>query len=77
MAVALGWVSRITTVALEMVLPGVLGFWLDRQFGTVFLGLVGFALGFVLGMRHLLAMTRSVKPPSRAGGKSDLGDSRR
>ena len=77
MAVALGWVSRITTVALEMVLPGVLGFWLDRQFGLAFLGLVGFALGFVLGMWHLLAMTRPAGPPSRGGGQSDLGDSGR
>jgi len=76
MAVALGWVARITTVALEMVLPGVFGFWLDRQFGLAFLGLVGFAFGFVLGMWHLLAMTRPVQAPGR-GGQSDLGDSGR
>ena len=63
MAVAMEWVSKITTVGLEMVVPGIIGFWLDGQFGTKFLGVVGFALGFPLGMWHLLAMTR----PSQRG----------
>lgn len=59
MAEAMAWVSRITTVSLEMVLPGLAGFWLDRQFGTRFLlTLLGFALGMTVGMWHLLAMTK-------------------
>ena len=58
----LRWSSRITTVALEMVLPGVAGWWLDRQFGTSFLALVGVALGLPLGIWHLIVMTR--KKPS-------------
>ncbi len=44
-----------------MVLPGLAGLWLDRRLGTNFLGLVGFALGMVLGFWHLLLMTRSVR----------------
>jgi hypothetical protein len=66
------WVSRITTVALEMVLPGLAGTWLDDRWGTGFLGLLGFALGVTLGIWHLLQMTRALntkggprKPPSK------------
>ena len=57
-ALAMEWVAKITTVALEMVLPGLLGEWLDGKFGTNFLALVGFALGITVGVMHLLAMTR-------------------
>jgi hypothetical protein len=54
------WVSRITTVALEMVLPGLGGLWLDGRWGTSFLGLLGFVLGLTLGIWHLLQMTRAL-----------------
>ena len=59
MAQAAEWVSRITTVALEMVLPGILGSWLDKRWDTGFLGLVGFALGVTLGTWHLIWMTKT------------------
>ena len=40
------WASRIMVVALEMVLPGLAGHWLDKQLGTVVLFLlVGLGLG--------------------------------
>jgi hypothetical protein len=56
------WVSRITTVALEMVLPGLGGLWLDRRWGTEpYIGLLGFALGMILAFWHLLRMTSSSK----------------
>ena len=57
LAVAVEWVARITTVSLEMVLPGLAGQWLDHQLGTSFLVLLGFALGLSVGMWHLLLMT--------------------
>ena len=57
MAIAIEWVGRITTVALEMILPGILGGWLDDRWGTKFLALLGFAIGLPLGMAHLLWMT--------------------
>jgi hypothetical protein len=60
-AEAMSWVSKITAVALEMVLPGLAGLWLDNQLGTRFLTLLGFALGVPLGMWHLIAMTK-IKP---------------
>ncbi len=75
LALAAEWVSRITTVSLEMVLPGLAGQWLDRRWGTGYLGLVGFAIGLTGGMWHLLRMTgagsssakkyQSKKPPDK------------
>ncbi|MBN2475768.1 MAG: AtpZ/AtpI family protein [Pirellulales bacterium] len=59
-ALALGmeWTSRLTTVSLEMVLPGVLGHWVDRQLGTGMVFLVlGVVLGLTTGMWHLIRMT--------------------
>jgi hypothetical protein len=59
MAEATNWVSKITVVALEMILPGLAGLWLDNRLGTGFLALLGFVLGVPLGIRHLIAMTKS------------------
>ena len=61
MVEATNWVSKITTVALEMVLPGLAGLWLDIQLDTRFLTLLGFACGVPLGMWHLIAMTKGTR----------------
>jgi Putative F0F1-ATPase subunit Ca2+/Mg2+ transporter len=70
MALAMEWVAKITTVGLEMVLPGLAGRWLDSQLGTGFLVLLGFGLGLIAGFSHLLLMTGALgrkngnhKPP--------------
>ena len=55
---AMQWVSRITTIAVEMVIPAVLGTWLDRRLGTNFLTLIGLLIGVPLGLWHLIKMTR-------------------
>lgn len=59
LAQAVAWSSRITTIALEMVLPGILGHWLDRQLGTwlVFL-ILGTIFGMSVGMMHLIRLTK-------------------
>ena len=62
------WVSRILAVAAVMVLPGLAGQWLDKRWGTGFVGMIGFALGLVLGMAYLLTMTK--QPPRGPSGKS-------
>lgn len=56
-AVAMEWVSRITTVSLEMGLPPWGGWWLDRYLHT-FPGFViaGAIFGLLLGMFHLNQM---------------------
>lgn len=64
MAVAYQWATRIMVVAMEMVLPGLAGHWLDRQLGTVVLFLlVGLGLGMTAAIVHLLQMTRTEKRP--------------
>ncbi len=58
MAVATQWVSRIMTVSLEMVLPGLAGLWLDRRLATLPLfTVVGFAVGGSAAFWHLVQMT--------------------
>jgi hypothetical protein len=47
-------------VALEMVLPGLAGYWLDQRLGTVvLLMLIGFAVGGTGAVVHLMRMVRS------------------
>lgn len=65
-ALGFAWAYRILAVSAEMVLPGVLGNWLDGQLGTQFLALVGFGVGVVVGIWHLVLMTR--------GGVRQLGE---
>jgi hypothetical protein len=62
------WVSQITTVVAEMVVPGLAGQWLDKRWGTGFLTLLGFALGLSLGIWHLIAMTRPRGAGRQVGG---------
>ena len=45
-AFAFGWVARMTTVVLEMVLPGLGGQWLDSRWETHYWAVAGFWIGF-------------------------------
>jgi ATP synthase protein I len=57
------WSSRITTVAIEMVIPALVGYWIDRRLGVLPLFLaLGAVFGFVAGFWSLLRMTRPTKP---------------
>jgi hypothetical protein len=61
LAVAMEWASRVTTISLEMALPGLVGYWIDQRLvgrGFVFL-VLGVALGFVTGLMSLLRLARS------------------
>jgi F0F1-type ATP synthase assembly protein I len=63
-AVAMEWTSRLTTISLEMVLPAIGGYWLDRHLGwgkPVFL-LLGALLGFAVSMMHLVRLARPGSP---------------
>ncbi len=69
--IAYHWSSRVISVALEMVLPGLLGYWLDQKLGTrVVLTVAGFGFGLVLGIYHLVQMTR---PKDLSGGRPPAG----
>jgi len=64
MAIAFQWSATIMTIAAEMVVPGLLGYWLDQRFGTrVLFLLIGFAVG---GTLATLALMRIAK--KRPGG---------
>ena len=58
MANGMQWVAKITTVGLEMVVPTVIGMWLDQKLQTQYLGLLGIILGVPLGIWHLVKMTK-------------------
>ena len=65
-AKAYQWASRIMIVSLEMVLPGLAGYWIDQQLGTkVVFMLIGFAVGGTASVMHLIRMTRSEEKRSR------------
>ncbi|MFQ5730651.1 MAG: AtpZ/AtpI family protein [Planctomycetaceae bacterium] len=60
MVVGVEWATRITTVGLEMALPAALGNYLDGRWGTgPWLVICGAALGFFIGMRHLLQFVKT------------------
>ena len=62
LAVAMEWTSVVTTISLEMALPGLVGYWGDRQLGTgVLLLVLGVILGFSLGMWQLIKLSKSSK----------------
>jgi F0F1-type ATP synthase assembly protein I len=75
-AAATEWVAKITTVGLEMFLPAVAGAYVDEWLGTNYWALVGVVVGFVVGMWHLLQMTRTVpKGADKAESKRNNGGS--
>jgi hypothetical protein len=49
------------SISIEMVVPGLLGYWIDRRIDTLpLLTVLGFGGGLTLGMYHLLKMTRTL-----------------
>lgn len=58
-AAAIAWVSRITTIALAMVVPGVAGGWLDKRLGTSWIAAVGLAIGLAGGLAMLVNLTKN------------------
>ncbi len=63
---AIQWLSRTLSILILMVVPGMLGHWLDGRWGTQFLAPVGFAVGMVAATGILIALARRLTPP--AGG---------
>ena len=60
MAIGSDWAARIMTISLEMVLPGLVGVWVDGLLGTMIVfTLAGFALGITAAIYHLIHLTKS------------------
>lgn len=53
----MGRASYGMTIAFEMVIPGLVGLWVDRQLGTEpFLLIVGMVLGFCIALWQLIRL---------------------
>ena len=67
LALAYQWSARITAISLELLLPMLIGLWLDRRWGTLpLLVIVGVILGFITATLSLLRLAkphRSDRPP--------------
>ena len=67
MALAFEWVSKITTIVVEMVAPAWICLKLRERYDLYeHLPLVGLAIGFVVGMTHLLFMAKKAAEKNRA-----------
>lgn len=72
MAVAMGLVHQVTTIALEMALPAGLGYWLDTKWGTdPWLVICGAVLGFIVAMTHLLQLAKASDAKRGTKNQSD------
>jgi F0F1-type ATP synthase assembly protein I len=66
------WASRITAVCFEMVVPALLGYWIDQRLGTkILFTMLGSVLGMVGGMISLLRITRLLSRPAKDDRDSD------
>lgn len=76
LAVAMQWVSVVTTIGMEMALPALLGSWLDRRWKTSpWCVVAGAVLGFAVGLTHLLQLARGRHGPgarSRAASSDSV-----
>ncbi|TWU27348.1 AtpZ/AtpI family protein [Bythopirellula polymerisocia] len=67
-AKAAEWASRIMTISLEMVLPGLAGYWLDNKLGSKGLFMIlGFAAGSLIAFKQLLAIAKIGQGKKRVG----------
>jgi ATP synthase protein I len=65
LSVGIAWASRITTLALELTIPVLVGVGLDRWWGTSPLATIfGAVLGFVLFMLHTLRLAKDLPDES-------------
>jgi len=64
------WVTKITTVGLEMALPAIGGAYLDQRLRSKYWALIGLVFGVVVGMWHLLQMTRPTAKKSDNKGQN-------
>lgn len=71
-AIGFAWASRVTTISMQMVLLGLIGYWLDNKLEIRGLfTLLGFSVGMTFGTWQLIRFTRQ---PERT--VSETGDRR-
>jgi ATP synthase protein I len=75
LSVGLQWATTITTIGLEMALPALGGWWLDRRFGTEPIWTVILALlGVTVAMRHLWDIAKRLNRQSAVPSDPSSGD---
>ncbi len=67
------WASKVTTIAVGFSLPPVIGFALDRWWGSAPIATIaGTILGFVAGLLQVLGLAREIPAgPSSKVGRSE------
>ncbi len=78
-AQAWGWGYQVISISLEMVVPAILGLWIDRLIGTLPLLLIlGAVFGMIAGMVHLLQFAQRLskrgEQPTHGAGKAEEGE---
>jgi len=69
LARAMNLASSITSIALQMVVPALIGLWLDRQLSvSPLFAAAGAALGLYVGIRGLMTLSRPKAPENSRGG---------
>jgi len=77
LAQGIAWSTRVTAIALEMVVPGLIGLWIDRRLGTVAVFLfLGMILGVTTGILQLARLAASEGRGGPSDGKSSEDDAR-
>jgi hypothetical protein len=75
MAIALEWSATIMTISAEMVVPGLVGYWVDSWLGTrVVFMLLGFAAGGTLATLALMKIAKTRDKPH--DGQNNVGQSK-
>lgn len=68
LSVGIAWASRITTLALELTIPVLVGVGVDRSLGTSPLATIsGAVLAFVLFMLHTLRLAKKLPDATGSG----------
>jgi F0F1-type ATP synthase assembly protein I len=72
MVAASRWVHQITSIAMELALLTIAGYWLDRRWGTSpWLVIIGACVGFLVSG---LSLAQMIKRLSRSAGSRDSRD---
>ena len=67
LAKGIDWATRISTACLTMVLPALLGYYVDQRLGTkVIFMLLGLALGMALGIYQLIRIVNSLNESEKS-----------
>jgi hypothetical protein len=69
-ASAMDMVSKVGAAVVVMVVPGVVGLWLDKEWDTGFLALLGFLFGVPMGIYYLLEISGAFRIWKRKSPKS-------